>query len=196
MNTFLASMYSAGRYFTCLDCIKARNPQYRIEKYRSYTSQFSMLWIIGIGINGYKGISTDAVDILKKCDRIYLERFTSPLSPDDISGLSALVEKNDKVNDILIPVQRWFVEDGREIIEQSQFKNIGLLTYGDPLIATTFTELHVRAVKRSIRVKIIHAASGITSLIGESGLHIYKFGRMVTMMTGFQSYLSVYNTIL
>lgn len=154
-----------------------------------------MLWIIGIGINGYKGISTDAVDILKKCDRIYLERFTSPLSQDDISGLSAVVEKNDKVNDIIIPVQRWFVEDGREIIEQSQFKNIGLLTYGDPLIATTFTELHVRAVKRSIRVKIIHAASGITSLIGESGLHIYKFGRMVTMMTGFQSYLSVYNTI-
>ena len=154
-----------------------------------------MLWIIGIGINGYRGISTDAIDILKKCDRIYLERFTSPLSEDDISGLNALIEKNDKVNDIIIPVQRWFVEDGREIIEQSQFKNIALLTYGDPLIATTFTELHVRAVKRSIRVKIIHAASGITSLIGESGLHIYKFGRMVTMMTGFQSYISVYNTI-
>ena len=150
-----------------------------------------MLWIIGIGINGYRGISAGAIDIMKKCDRIYLERFTSPVAEDDIIGLNALVEKND----IIIPVQRWFVEDGREIIEQSQFKNIALLTYGDPLIATTFTELHVRAVKRSIRVKIIHAASGITSLIGESGLHIYKFGRMVTMMTGFQSYLSVYNTI-
>ncbi|MFL6394299.1 MAG: DUF357 domain-containing protein, partial [Nitrososphaeraceae archaeon] len=38
--------------------------------------------------------------------------------------------------------------------------------------------------------------SGITSLIGESGLHIYKFGRTVTMMSGFQSYISVYTTIL
>lgn len=154
-----------------------------------------MLWIIGIGINGYMGISTDAIEVLKKCDRIYLERFTSPVSEDDIRGLNALIEKNDRVNEFIIPVQRWFVEDGREIIEQSQFKNIALLTYGDPLIATTFTELLVRAVKRSIRVKIIHAASGIISLIGESGLHIYKFGRMVTMMSGFQSYISVYNTV-
>jgi len=154
-----------------------------------------MLWIIGIGINGYRGISTDAIDVLKNCDRIYLERFTSPLSDDDIRGLNARIEKNNQEYDMIIPVQRWFVEDGREIIEQSRFKNIALLTYGDPLIATTLTELHVRAVKRSIRVKIIHAASGITSLIGESGLHIYKFGRMVTMMTGFQSYISVYNTV-
>src|ERR671932_1346816 len=154
-----------------------------------------MLWIIGTGINGYKGISNYAIGILKNCDRIYVESFTSPLSDDEISGLNALLEKNDQQYDIIIPVQRWFVEDGREIIERSQFKNIALLTYGDPLIATTFTELHVRAVKRSIKVKIIHAASGITSLIGESGLHIYKFGRMVTMMSGFQSYLSVYNTI-
>jgi diphthine synthase len=154
-----------------------------------------MLWIIGIGINGYRGMSNYAISILKNCDRIYLESFTSPLSDDDISGLNALLEKNGQQYEIIIPVQRWFVEDGREIIERSQFKNIALLTYGDPLIATTFTELYVRAVRRSIRVKIIHGASGITSLIGESGLHSYKFGRMVTMMSGFQSYISVYNTV-
>jgi diphthine synthase len=155
-----------------------------------------MLWIIGIGINGYGGISIEALDILKKCDKIYLERFTSPLSDNDIRSLNALIAKNSHQNDVITPVQRWFVEDGRELIEQSKLKNIALLTYGDPLIATTFTELHVRAVKRSIKVKIIHAASGITSVIGESGLHIYKFGRTVTMMSGFQSYISVYNTIL
>jgi diphthine synthase len=155
-----------------------------------------MLWIIGVGINGYKGISIDAVEILKKCDRIYIERFTSPLSDNDLKALNALVGKNSYGYNTIIPVQRWFIEDGRELIEQSQYKNIALLTYGDPLVATTFTELHVRAVKRSIKVKVIHAASGITSLIGESGLHIYKFGRTVTMMSGFQSYISVYTTIL
>jgi diphthine synthase len=155
-----------------------------------------VLWIIGIGVNGYRGISTEALEVLKKCDKIYLERFTSPISDNDIRGLDALIAKNSHEHDIILPVQRWFVEDGRELIEQSKIKNIALLTYGDPLIATTFTELHVRAVKRSIKVKIIHAASGITSLIGETGLHIYKFGRTVTMMSGFQSYISVYNTIL
>src|SRR5919199_1372051 len=155
-----------------------------------------MLWIIGIGINGYRGISTEALEVLEKCDKIYLERFTSPLSDNDIRSLNILIAKNSHDHDIIIPVQRWFIEDGRELIEQSKFKNIALLTYGDPLIATTFTELQVRALRRSIKVKIIHAASGITSLIGESGLHIYKFGRTVTMMSGFQSYISVYNTIL
>lgn len=155
-----------------------------------------MLWIIGIGINGYRGISTDALEVLGKCDKIYLEKFTSPLSDNDIRRLNILIARNSHDHNIIIPVQRWFVEDGRELIEQSKFKNIALLTYGDPLIATTFTELYVRAVKRSIKVKIIHGASGISSLIGESGLHIYKFGRIVTMMSGFQSYISVYNTIL
>src|ERR671926_486303 len=154
-----------------------------------------MLWIIGIGISGYRGISTEALEVLEKCDKIYLERFTSPVSDNDIRSLNMLIAKNSHDHDIIIPVQRWFIEDGRELIEQSKFKNIALLTYGDPLVATTFTELQVRAVKRSIKVKIIHGASGITSLIGESGLHSYKFGRMVTMMSGFQSYISVYSTV-
>ena len=155
-----------------------------------------MLWIIGAGINGYKGISVDALEILKKCDRVYIERFTSSLSDKDLEGLNALINGNTCDSNILIPVQRWFVDDGREIIEHSKYNDVALLTYGDPLIATTFTELQVRAIRRSIQVKIIHAASGITSLIGETGLHIYKFGRTVTMMSGLQSYITVYTTIL
>jgi diphthine synthase len=151
-----------------------------------------MLWLIGIGIHGYKGISIHALDILKRCDIVYIERFTSALSDDDLQGLNSLIGKNDNS---IIPVERWFVEDGREILEKANNKEIALLAYGDPLIATTLTELHVRAVKKSIKVNIIHAASGITSLIGETGLHIYKFGRTVTMMSEPQSTVSVYNTI-
>jgi diphthine synthase len=151
-----------------------------------------MLWLIGIGIHGYEGISIHALDILKICDIVYIERFTSALSDDDLQGLNSLIGKNDNG---IRPVERWFVEDGREILEEAKNKDIALLAYGDPLIATTLTELHVRAVKNSIKVNIIHAASGITSLIGETGLHIYKFGRTVTMMSEPQSTVSVYNTI-
>jgi diphthine synthase len=151
-----------------------------------------MLWFIGIGIHGYEGISVHALDILKRCDIVYIERFTSALSDDDIQGLNSLLGKN---GNRIISVERWFVEDGREILEKAKKKDIALLAYGDPLIATTLTELHVRAVKNSIKVNIIHAASGITSLIGETGLHIYKFGRAVTMMSEPQSTVSVYNTI-
>src|SRR5438270_176068 len=159
-----------------------------------------MLWFVGIGVNGYKGLSIQALEVLKNCDTIYFERFTSAISDDDIHGLNSLIKKNcnddDNNNDRVIrPVDRWFVEDGRAILDESKSKEIVLLTYGDPLVATTLTELYVRAVKRSTKVNIIHNASGITSLIGETGLHVYKFGRTVTMMSDFQSAISVYNVL-
>jgi diphthine synthase len=153
-----------------------------------------MLWLIGIGVTGYKGVSLHALDILKKCDIIYFERFTSPLYEDDLFNLNSLIEGYNKRRKI-IPAQRWFIEDGKEIIEQAKNGNVALISYGDPLIATTLTELEVRARKNSINVDVIHAASGITSLIGESGLHIYKIGRTVTMMSSPQSAISVYNVI-
>ena len=64
---------------------------------------------------------------------------------------------------------RWFIEDAREIISQSKECNVAILTYGDPFMATTFTELMIRAKKNLIDIKIIHGASGISSLMGEIG---------------------------
>jgi len=69
------------------------------------------------------------------------------------------------------------------------------LIYGDPLIATTYNELLARAIKQSVHYKVIHSSSGISSLIGESGLHYYKFGKMVTMMSDPLSSITVYDTI-
>jgi diphthamide biosynthesis methyltransferase len=80
-----------------------------------------MLWLIGIGIHGYKGISIHALDILKRCDIVYIERFTSALSDDDLQGLNSLIRKNDNS---IIPVERWFVEDGREILEKANNKEL------------------------------------------------------------------------
>ena len=116
-----------------------------------------MLWLIGIGVTGYKGVSLHALDILKKCDIIYFERFTSPLYGDDLFNLNSLIEGYNKRRKI-IPAQRWFIEDGKEIIEQAKNGNVALISYGDPLIATTLTELEVRARKNSINVDVIHAA--------------------------------------
>jgi diphthine synthase len=148
-----------------------------------------MLWFVGTGINGYRGLSIAALEVLRKCDIVYVESFTSALSEVDIQGLNSLLKMLTK------PVQRWFVEDGRDLLEAARTKDVALVTYGDPLIATTHGELHSRAAKNSIKTAILHSASGITSIIGESGLHVYKFGRMVTMMSELHSAVTVYNTI-
>jgi diphthine synthase len=153
-----------------------------------------MLRFIGLGINGCKSISIHVLEILKKCDAIYLEKFSAFVSDGELNGLRSLAELHDfKMN--ILPAERWFVEDGRDILEQARTRDLALLTYGDPFIATTLIELYVRAVKNTIKVDVIHAASGITSLIGEAGLHLYKFGRIITIMSESQSTVSVYNTI-
>lgn len=152
-----------------------------------------MLRFVGMGIGGDKGISMHALNVLSRCDIVYLDRFTGFVSDRDIEGLNTLA-KIHGLNIHIRSVKRWFIEDGREILEQAQKTDIAILTYGDPFIATTFIELYVRALKRSIEVDIIHGASGITSLIGEVGLHIYKFGKMVTITSERPSRVSVYTT--
>lgn len=152
-----------------------------------------MFWIIGLGIHGVTGIGLHSLEVLKSCDIVYVERYTSSISDTELHHLNRLIGKDGKSNIVL--VQRWFLEDGRELIDKAKSKEVALLTYGDPLIATTHTELFVRAVKNSIKVNVIHGASGISSLVGETGLHMYKFGRTVTIMSEPQSVVSVYNTI-
>jgi diphthine synthase len=148
-----------------------------------------MLWFVGTGIDGYRGLTIAALEVLRKCEIVYIERFTSALSEEDIKGLNSLLERHTE------PVQRWFVEDGRDIIEAARTKDVALVTYGDPLIATTHSELRSRAARNSVKTAVLHSASGIAAIIGESGLHVYKFGRIVTMMSEFHSAITVYNTI-
>jgi diphthine synthase len=149
-----------------------------------------MLYLIGAGIYDTFEMC-NSINILKDCDRIYIERFTSPISDNFIQILKSNLEPRKKIEF----VKRWFVEDGRQILDESKTLNVGLVSYGDPTIATTFTELRIRAIKNNIIVKVIHAASGIPSLVGESGLQIYKIGKLVTMMEERQSAISVYTTI-
>ena len=130
--------------------------------------------------------------ILETCKLIYIERFTGYLSESELMELRLHCKHDDNVVNV---VGRLFVEDGRDILEQASNNEVAIIVYGDPLIATTYIELFLRATKRSIKVEVIHSASGITSLIGESGLQIYKFGRTSTIMSEPQSAVSVYNTL-
>jgi len=134
---------------------------------------------------------SNSIKVLNSCNRIYLERFTSPISDNFINVLKSTLGPGKKIE----IVKRWFVEDGRQILDESKTLNVGLVSYGDPTIATTFTELRIRAMKDNIEVKVVHAASGITSLVGECGLQVYKIGKLVTMMEEKQSAISVYSTI-
>src|SRR5207245_10807352 len=108
-----------------------------------------MLRFIGLGINGHKSMSLHVLEILKKCDAIYLDKFTGFISDDDLNGLRSLAELQDfKIN--ILPEERWFVEDGRDILEQALTSDLAMLTCVDHFMAHTVIALSVPALRYSI----------------------------------------------
>ena len=145
-----------------------------------------MLCIAGLGISGIESISIETQKLLKTADIVYLEQFTSPVTKLESNKIKKLVKGEFKI------AKRWMVEDGKEILKNSKKKKVVLLTYGDPFIATTHIELRTRAIQEKIKTKTIHAASAITALVGECGLHYYKVGRIVTVMNDLKSMTTPY----
>lgn len=145
-----------------------------------------MLWFIGLGITGPDSLSARAQKIVSESDVVYLEQFTSPITDAETQKIRELVRGEFKLG------PRWLVEDGREILETAKEKNTVLLSYGDPYIATTHIELRVRAIQQGIKTDTIHASSALTSLIGECGLHYYKVGKTVTIMSTIPSTTAYY----
>ena len=145
-----------------------------------------MLWFAGLGLSGIESISLETQKLLKDADIVYLEQFTSPISKSELDKIKKVVKGEFKI------AKRWMVEDGKEILKNSKKKKAVLLTYGDPFIATTHIELRTRAIQEKIKTKTIHAASAITALVGECGLHYYKVGRIVTIMNDLKSMTTPY----
>jgi len=153
-----------------------------------------MLSFVGLGISGFESIPIEGLEAISKADIVYLEQFTSPIGKSDVDKIQNAIKGE------FIPAKRWLVEDGKEILEKSKEKNVVLLAYGDPYIATTHIELRTRAIELKIETRSIHASSSLTSMIGECGLHFYKVGKIATIMSEMKSltypYYVIYKNII
>lgn len=151
-----------------------------------------MLWFVGLGIGGPDSLSDRTKKIIADADAVYFEQFTSPMKNDESQKIREIAKGEFKF------APRWLVEDGREILDSAKTKNIVMVSYGDPYIATTHIELRTRAIQEKIQTDTVHASSAITSLVGECGLHYYKVGRTVTIMSGIPSstaYYTIYENL-
>ncbi len=129
-----------------------------------------MLYLIGLGLNE-NSISLEGLETIKKCRRIYLDNYTVKF-PYPVKALEKVIGKS------IIEADRDTLESGH-LIEESQNKDIALLVYGSPLFATTHIILLMES-KNKTEVKVIHNAS-IFDAIGETGLQLYKFGKITSM---------------
>ncbi len=132
------------------------------------------LHLIGLGLSDEKDISVKGLETIKKCDKIYLENYTSLLQCS-LADLEKFYGKK-----IILANREKTEQQFQEILKEAKTKEVAFLIVGDPFSATTHTELFKEAQEKKIPVNIIHNASILTA-IGISGLQLYKFGRTASI---------------
>jgi len=135
------------------------------------------LVFIGLGLFDEKDISLRGVEEAGDADFVFAELYTSLLAGLSLRRLEEIIGKRITV------VGRKALEDenGESILRRAERGKVAFLVPGDPLIATTHIDLRIRAERRGIKTRVVHAASIVSAVMGLSGLHNYKFGRSVTV---------------
>lgn len=133
-----------------------------------------MLHLIGIGVRK-EHINAEMLEAIKKSDKVFLEYYTS-FYEDSFEELSKYIGKE------IIICDREDIESKIEekIFEPAKEKDISLLVIGDPLIATTHTDLILRTKELKIDTKVYNNVS-IGNFITRTGLQFYKFGKITSI---------------
>lgn len=133
-----------------------------------------MLHLIGIGYRK-EHITPEMIEIIKNSDEVFLEYYTSFYETDFKELEEYLGTKITICNRDIIESQ---IEE--RIIKPAKEKTIALLVIGDPLIATTHTDLLLRCAELSIESKVYNNVS-IGNFITRTGLQFYKFGKITSI---------------
>jgi diphthine synthase len=134
-----------------------------------------VLYMIGLGLGDEDDITVKGLKIVQSCSHVFLEAYTSVLGVDK-ARLEEVYGKSITIAD------RDMVEQQAEdlMLDPAVEGKVALLVVGDPVCATTHTDLVLRARKRGIPVQVIHNAS-IMGAAGACGLQLYTFGQTVSL---------------
>jgi len=133
-----------------------------------------VLYIIGLGLGDEKDVTVRGLEAIKSSTKVFLECYTSILSVDK-TKLESFYEKE------IIIADRDFVEcKAEEIYLPAKEENVSLLIVGDPVCATTHTDIMIRAFDLGIEVELIHNAS-VMGAAGCCGLQLYNFGQTISI---------------
>eukprot|EP00536_Pseudo-nitzschia_multiseries_P007028 jgi/Psemu1/194415/e_gw1.157.108.1 len=135
-----------------------------------------VLYIIGLGLSDEKDITVRGLELVKQADAVFLEAYTSILGGVPKERLEAFYGKTVTVAD------RGMCENDADelIVEPAKEKNIAFLVVGDPVCATTHTDLVLRAKEVGVKVEMVHNAS-IMGAAGAAGLQLYNYGQTVSI---------------
>jgi diphthine synthase len=129
------------------------------------------LYLIGLGLNE-RSITKEGMEAIAKCKKVYLETYTVDF-PYLHKDLENIIGKK------LIPADRDKVEN-LSLVDEAAKLNVALLVYGSPLTATTHITLIDECRASGIKSHLCYNAS-IFDAIAETGLSLYKFGKVASM---------------
>ncbi|XP_043222831.1 diphthine methyl ester synthase-like [Amphibalanus amphitrite] len=133
-----------------------------------------MFYLIGLGLGDARDISLKGLEIVRRCEEVYLEAYTSILT----CGAEALEELYGRPVTL---ADRETVEQGLDsVISAAGERDVALLVVGDPFAATTHHDLVLRARERGVPCRVVHNASIMTA-VGCCGLQLYSYGETVSI---------------
>lgn len=134
------------------------------------------LYLIGLGLYDEKDITLRGLEIVKRCDIVYLEYYTSILGVnkakiEELYGREVLTAPRDVVE-----------KQAEELLIQlAKEQDVALLVVGDVFGATTHADLLLRAKQANVPTEVVFNAS-IMNAIGITGLELYKFGKTTSIV--------------
>ncbi len=133
-----------------------------------------MLYLIGLGLYDEKDMSIRALEILRSADTVYAEFYTNVFN-GSLKNLEKLIGKH------VTSLKRSDIEERpQENLLKDPTEETVLLVSGDPMVATTHSDILLRARKKGFETRVIHASS-VYSSVAETGLQIYKFGKTASI---------------
>ena len=91
-----------------------------------------MLYLIGLGLSTIEDISVSGLNIIKQCDHVFIDSYTSVLT-HGVEKASEFLGKEVKCAD------REFTEQSSLMLSLAEKNKVAFLVVGDPLCATTHT---------------------------------------------------------
>lgn len=135
-----------------------------------------MLTFVGLGLYDDHSLTLEARRTLGSADRIFAETYTSRLVGAELSAVAqahgVTIEQRNRAG-----VER----EPEPILAAAETEDVVFCTPGDPMIATTHTDLRLRAADRGIDTRIVHGVTASTAIASLVGLQNYRFGRAVTL---------------
>jgi diphthine methyl ester synthase len=142
-----------------------------------------VLYIIGLGLGDADDITVKGLRLVQSADIVILEAYTSVLlSTRPLQETVDHLQSAWCLQSPIVVADRDMVEQQAEemIIRPAKDKTVAFLVVGDPVCATTHTDLWLRCRQEQIECHTIHNAS-IMGAAGACGLQLYNFGNTVSI---------------